>query len=201
MRPSTSGKGIVCTSRSGADSWACTTLANKITASRKTLWSLFITGAAALSSKIFVEIVENCSCPLQSRFVVFVSHGDTRYELLDAGRLLTAKLRIFQINVMNNFRNSVGGWIINSGPFDQNLQSATVTLMRELRIEHVEAKFVRQHFVSLCRNELEFCIAIDEATDKPPARHAIYVNALAGNPSLALQILAASCRGLHCLLA
>src|ERR1043166_7124345 len=118
MRPSTSGKGIVGTSRSGADSWACTTLANKITASRKTLWSLFITGAAALYSKIFVEIVENCSCPLQPTFVFFVSEGDARYERLGAGRLLAAKFPILQINVMDNLGDPADGGLVKARPFD-----------------------------------------------------------------------------------
>src|SRR4029077_14902560 len=98
-----------------------------------------LAGTAAFSSEIFIEVVENGASPFQSRQIVFVSHGDTGYQLLDARCLLAAKLPILQIDVMDNLCDSADGGLVNSRAFHQHLQGATVTLMRKLRLEHIKA--------------------------------------------------------------
>src|SRR5213595_97819 len=60
--------------------------------------------------------------------------------------------------------------------------------MRKLRFEHIEAQLTRQRFVSFRGDKLEAGTWINEATDKPRACHAVYINAFTGDPGLALQI-------------
>ena len=93
---------------------------------------------------------------------------------------------------MNNFCDRAKGRIIKSCPLNQDLQGTAVALMRELRLEHIEAQLTRQGFVPFPRNKLEVSVQIDETTDKPRARHAVYVNTLTSNPGLAPKILPAS---------
>src|SRR5215470_16260511 len=102
---------------------------------------------------------------------------------------------------MNNFGDWSKSRIIEAGSLDQNFQRAAIAFMRELGLEHVETKFVRQWLVSLCGNELKLCIRINEAADQPRACHAIYVDAFTGNPDLSLQVLSATRRSLARLLA
>src|SRR5439155_17197454 len=108
---------------------------------------------------------------------------------------------ILEVNIVNYFCDRPNGRIIDSCPLNQNFQSAAVTLMCELCLEHIEAQLIGQWLISFWRNKLEAGARIDEATDEPCARHPVDVDAFASNPGLALQILAASCPNIADLLA
>src|SRR5215470_527652 len=141
--------------------------------------------------RVLVQIIKHGFTPSEPSLVILMSHTDACYQPLYPKRLLAAKFGIFEINVVDNLGDWAKTRIIESGPFDQNFQRAAIAFMGVLRLEHIEPQLTGQWLVSLCRNELELCIRINKATDKPRACHAIYMDAFTGNPDLPLQILSA----------
>src|SRR6202008_435756 len=96
--------------------------------------------AALFSLEIFVQVSENGIATTQPDLVVLVSHSNSGNQPLDSKGLLTLKLRVLEIDVMYDFCYWSKGGIIHCCALDQNFQSAVVALVREFRLEHIEAQ-------------------------------------------------------------
>src|SRR6266446_5370721 len=118
--------------------------------------------STTFSSKILIEIVENCAGPLEPHVVIFIGHGDPSDQPLDANSILTLEFCILEVDVMNDLCDGSERRVVESHPFDQNFQSAPITLMREFRFKHVKPHLIRHRFVAFCRNKLEARLWIDE---------------------------------------
>src|SRR5437867_4387691 len=110
--------------------------------------------------------------------------------VVDSGRLRQLELRVLEIDVMHDLGDRPERGIREAEPLDENLEGATVALVRIFRFEHVEAHFTCLRPISLACDELEACVRIDEAAYEPGACHPIDVNAPPGNPGPATELFA-----------
>src|SRR5206468_6004014 len=101
---------------------------------------------------------------------------------VDPGRLRQLELRILQIDVMHDLGDRPERGIMEAEPLDEDLESAPITLVGVLRLEHVEAHLPGLGPVCLACDELELRGGIDEAANEPGAGHPIDVNPLPGHP-------------------
>src|SRR5438093_6814960 len=119
-----------------------------------------------------------------------MSEADASDEMVDPGRLRQLELRVLEIDVVHDLGDRPERGIMEAEPLDENLERAAVSLVRVLRLEHVEARFTGLRPVSLARDELEARVGIDEAADEPGAGHPVDVNPLPGHPGPAADLLA-----------
>src|SRR5690348_14187680 len=88
----------------------------------------------------------------------------------DPGSLRSFEFGLLQVDVMDHLRERIDSRLVQGEPFHENLERAEIALVRELRLEHVEAKLTGFGHVTLRRNELERRFRIDEPLHEPRAR-------------------------------
>src|SRR5438876_12158888 len=98
--------------------------------------------SSSLSTEVLVQIVEHGGPALQPGLVIPMPHGDTRDQSVDAGSLGTIELRILQIDVVHDLRDREEAAVVETQAQHEDLEGAEVALVRELGLEHVEAKLV-----------------------------------------------------------
>src|SRR5215472_11029291 len=108
---------------------------------------LFALVGAALSIRLAAEdsvkIVEDRRAARDPIVVVVRLGADAMNESLDAAGFLASELLVLEIDVVDDLRDGLQRLILEPGTREQDLEAAAVALMRELRIEHVEAQLVR----------------------------------------------------------
>src|SRR5262249_10841297 len=98
-------------------------------------------------------------------------------------------LAVLQVDVMNDLGDRTEGAVLEPRSRDEDLEGALVTVVGELRLEHVEADLARLGTIPAGGNELEPRVRVDEATDEPGARDPVDVDALPGDPRPTAQLL------------
>src|SRR5262249_2457171 len=119
---------------------------------------------------------------LEPDLVLLVSQADAGHQPLEAERVLPAELCVLEVDVVDDLGDGPESRVLEAEAREQHLERAAISFMRELGLEHVEAELARLVPVVFRRDELEPSVAIDEPADEPTARHAVDVNALAGDP-------------------
>src|SRR5262249_14275621 len=94
---------------------------------------------------------------------------DAGDEVVDAGGLVAAHLRVFQVAVVDDLGDSSESWLFEVERAEHHLEGAELAIVRERGIEHVEAYLARGRGVPSRRNELEGRMLVDEAPDEPGA--------------------------------
>src|SRR5262245_25692009 len=118
-----------------------------------------------------------------------MAHGDTGNQPVDARGLGTIELRVLQIDVVHDLRNRHESAIVETQTRHEDLEGAEVAFMRELRLEHVEAKLLCFRLVTLGRHELEAGVGVDKPANQPGARDAVNVDAFPRHPDAATEVL------------
>src|SRR5205823_1720914 len=85
------------------------------------------------------------------------------------------------------FRDALEGGVVELEPPEHHLEGAEVALVRELAVEHVEAKLTLLVLVVPGRDELEARLFVDESADEPRAGHPVHVDAGPGDPGRTLR--------------
>jgi len=84
-----------------------------------------------------------------------MSHADAGDQPLYSRRLLTAELRVLEINVVNDLSDGTESRISEPTPLHQNFQRAAIAFVREFGVKHVKAEFTSKRLVVFCRHKLE----------------------------------------------
>src|SRR6185369_1722737 len=143
----------------------------------------------AFAAKIVgVEGIEDGPAVPEPRLVLAVRPGDPGDQMLDARGLLTVELLVLQVDVVHDLGERPERLVLQGEGTEHHLEGAEVAVVRELGVEHVEAKLPRRRRVAACRNELEGGLLVDEASDEPGAGDAVDVDALAGDPRPLLRL-------------
>src|SRR5205809_6981364 len=131
---------------------------------------------------IDIQILQNCCSSRDAILIVAMSHSDAGDHHRDSRRFRPIELRLFQIDVMDNFTDRAECGIVQAHAVEQDFERAAIALMRKLGIEHVEAHLTVLWRVLLLGYEFEVRLWIDKTTDQPGACHPINVHACAGYP-------------------
>jgi hypothetical protein len=91
---------------------------------------------------------------------------------------------------VNNLCNRGKRRINESYALDQYFQCTVVALVREFRLKHVEAQFIKHRLVAFRRHKLKARGGIDKAPNEPGACHAVHVNSFASDPGFTAQFFA-----------
>src|SRR5262249_61574821 len=92
------------------------------------------------------------------------------------------ELAVLQIDVVHDLADRAQRRVLDRRIVEQHLERAAVSLMRELRVIHVEADLAATGPIPPRRHELEARVRVDETLDEPRTRDAIDVDAAAGHP-------------------
>src|SRR5262245_27644187 len=136
----------------------------------------------SLPAEILVQVVKHGGPALEARLVVPMAHGNPGDQPIDARCLGTIELRVLQVDVVHDLRNRHEGTIVETEARHEDLEGAEVAFMRELRLKHVKAEFLRVRLVALGRHELEAGVGVDEPANKPGTRDSVDVDALPRHP-------------------
>src|SRR5882762_8370324 len=139
-------------------------------------------GSPALAFEVLVQIVQDGTGALQPHLVLGMRHGDAVDQVLESGIVGTVVLLVLEIDVVDDLRDRPQRGVGDLKARQQHLERAELSLVRELAVEHVETQLASLVAILARRHELELRLGIDEAPDEPRARHAIDVDAGAGDP-------------------
>src|SRR6185437_12768156 len=108
---------------------------------------------------------------------------EARQQSLDARCFGAVELRIFHINVVNDLGDlPERGVRLQTEPAEQGLECAAISLVRELRLEHVESQLIWCRRVSVGADEDKSRLGVDEPADQPCASNPVDKHAVAGDP-------------------
>src|SRR5258707_7207669 len=88
---------------------------------------------------VHVEVVEHLRRTLDACHVVVMRHGYTGHEHRDSSRFGPVKLRVFEVDVVHDFGDGPQRPVVEPQTIDQDLEGAAIAVVREVRVEHVEA--------------------------------------------------------------
>src|SRR5437016_2281622 len=107
----------------------------------------------SLLLEVFVEAVEDRAALCEPRFVVLAGHADACDQAVEADHLGADELRILEVDVVDDLGDRLERGISELEPSQQDLESAAISFVSVLRLEHVEADFTRLWAVSTSGNE------------------------------------------------
>src|SRR5262249_48911725 len=123
-----------------------------------------------LAAEVCIEAVEDRASLCQPLFVVAMDHRDARDQRFDACDLGALEFVVLQIDVVDDLCDRPEGGILEAEAPEQHLERAPTPIVRELRLEHVEAQLAPLRAVATRGDEFEPRFVIHEATDEPRAR-------------------------------
>src|SRR6516225_9798167 len=129
-----------------------------------------------------VEVIEHFGAALDPPRIPARGGADAVDERPDAGDLGATELVVLEVDVVDDLADRAQRGVLEAGALNQHLESALVTFMSELRLEHVEAQLAFLRSIAFARYELEARLRIDEAANQPGAGDPISVDTLAGYP-------------------
>src|SRR5437870_6816471 len=88
---------------------------------------------------IDIQILQNCCSSPDATLIVAMSHSDAGHHHRDSRGFRPIELRLFQIDVMDNFSDRAKCGIVQAHAIDQDFERAAIALMCELGVEHIEA--------------------------------------------------------------
>src|SRR5262245_16812492 len=86
---------------------------------------------------------------------------------------------------MHDLADRREGRLVETASQQQHLERAAVALVRELRLEHIEAQLTPTGFIPFRRHELERGVRIDEAPNQPSRADAIHMDLAPRDPDMA----------------
>src|SRR5438105_3772129 len=102
-----------------------------------------------------LEVIEEREAHLEPRLVGPVLGAEPRDCCRHTGGLRPSELRVFQIDVVNDLRERADARLPDRETLHEHLEGAVVSLVREFRVEHVEANLSWLWPVPFRRYELE----------------------------------------------
>src|SRR5262249_60603364 len=79
------------------------------------------------------------------------------------------ELAVLEIDLVDDLANGAKRCVLEAASLDQDLEGALVALVREFRLEHVEAQLTLFRPIAFARDELELGFRVDEAAYQPSA--------------------------------
>src|SRR6516225_12020953 len=137
---------------------------------------------SALALEIFVDVIEDLAAARNALRIVLGRDTDAFDQRPDAGDFGAAELAVFEIDVMDDFRDGAQRRVLQRAPLQQHFERAFVTLVRELGLEHVEAQLAFVGAIALAGYEFEVRLGVDETPYQPSAGDAIDIYALSRDP-------------------
>src|SRR5262245_21733228 len=102
-----------------------------------------------------------------------MGHRDARDHPVDPGGFLPAETRVLQIDVMHDLGDRPKCGVLQREPVQEVIERATMSLMRELGLEHVEPNLAWRGAIAARRHELEPGLRVDEPSYQPGARYPV----------------------------
>src|SRR5262245_3649916 len=130
----------------------------------------------------FVEIVEHFGAACDALQVIRRRKRNAVDQCPDANGFIAAEFVVLEVDVVNDLRNGAERRILARDAIEQHLEGALVALVREFRLEHVEAQLAFGSAIALAGDELEARVRVDETTDQPGARNTVDMYALPRDP-------------------
>src|SRR5262249_56786670 len=112
--------------------------------------------STAFSLEILVQVVKDSSSANQTFLIIFVSHRDPSYKPIYPCSFLPAKLRILEVDVMNNLSDRTKPGIRKPQSFKQNFEGATIPFVGKFGFIHVESDFSRLRLISFAGTDLNW---------------------------------------------
>ena len=133
-----------------------------------------------------IERIEECDAVLEQFLVALVKLPQSLDEGAEERGLGPSEARVLQVEIVHQLGDATEASVGDTEPRPQHLERATVALVREVPLEHVERDGVR-----LARGirgrECEDGVRVDEAANQPGARHAIDAGPVTRQPAAALE--------------
>jgi hypothetical protein len=111
--------------------------------------------------------------PCEALVVTGFRPRDARDQVIDAARLLPIVLRFLEIDVVHDLGHRVERGVLEPEVAQHHLERAEISVVGELRVEHVEAELARTRDVAAGRDELEGRLRVDERFEEPRACDAV----------------------------